>query len=295
MIEYGIDVSNNNGSLPPAGEWSFAWAKASEGTSFDDGKFEGFVAEFNRQGKAWGPYHFARPDSNTADAEAQQFLRCAQQGALGWALDVEARGTGPAHRDPLSIMGADRLAQWCERFAAIVTPRLGQQVLYCNRSYATALYPRVSGAWKTWLATLDGYAHVPAYAGRTIDIEQHAIIAVDRNTARVPYWHATPPPEDEDVIAPTLLQLADNDDLVVCPSGGGRPWVVRPEDKPLVAVFVFRVFEPQHYPMPDPVPVVSDAAQIKSIRSWLASVNAGGTSGPLKVSLSGSMSGSAVP
>jgi hypothetical protein len=290
MTEFGIDVSNNNDvhSLPPAGEWSFAYAKASEAANFDDAEFEGYVAEFDRQGKPWGPYHFAHPDANTADAEAAWFLGRAKRGALGWALDVETRGQGAAHRDPLAIMGADRLAQWCERFAQLVTPKLGQQVFYCNRSYATALYPRLSSAWKTWLATLDGYAHVPAYAGRTIDVEQHAIAGVDRNTARAPYWTTAPTPEDEDMIPPTIAQLADNGDLVIVPSGGARPWVAKEADKSLVAVFVFRVLDPaNHYPMPDPIPRVTDPAQISAIRGWLASVGAGGTVQALKLELTG--------
>jgi hypothetical protein len=287
VAEFGVDVSNNNGgSLPPAGEWTFAYAKASESTNFDDTRFEGYVAEFDRQGKPWGPYHFAHPDVNSADAEAAYFLAHAKRGALGWALDVETRRT-PVPKDPLAIMGAGRLATWCERFAQLVSPTLGQQVFYCNRSYATALYPHLSQGWRTWLATLDGYAHVPSYAGRTVDVEQYAIVGVDRNIARNPYWTAAPPTEDEDVIPPTMIQLADNGDLVVLPAAGGRPWLAKEADKALIATFVFRVFETPHYPMPDPVPRVTDPAQIGAVRSWLASVGAGGTIQALKIKLEG--------
>lgn len=79
---HGIDVHGRKGAV----DWvrvqrfgvSFAWLKASEGKTFVDARF----AENRRAAKAAGirvgAYHYARPDSNTAREEADNFLRLAQ-------------------------------------------------------------------------------------------------------------------------------------------------------------------------------------------------------------------------
>ena len=91
----GIDV---NGAKGPV-DWSrvrsagfeFAFLKATEGRTFDDERFG-----FNRRaakaaGLVVGAYHYARPDNNSPEAEAEHFLRIARptRGELLPALDWE--------------------------------------------------------------------------------------------------------------------------------------------------------------------------------------------------------------
>ena len=78
----GIDVHGAKGVIKwpqvRAAGFEFAFLKATEGRTFDDERFA-----FNRRaakaaGLAVGGYHFARPDNNTAAAEAAHFLRICQ-------------------------------------------------------------------------------------------------------------------------------------------------------------------------------------------------------------------------
>src|SRR3954470_13299282 len=79
----GIDVSNHNGtinwtSVRSAGK-DFAWAKATEGTSFTDAYFNGSSGHNMDNGMAagvlMGAYHYARADVNSdANTEAAHFV-----------------------------------------------------------------------------------------------------------------------------------------------------------------------------------------------------------------------------
>lgn len=91
----GIDVHGAKGAINwpqvRAAGFEFAFLKATEGRTFDDERFA-----FNRRaakaaGLAVGGYHFARPDNNTAAAEATHFLRICQvqPGELLPVLDWE--------------------------------------------------------------------------------------------------------------------------------------------------------------------------------------------------------------
>ncbi len=284
MPEEGIDVSNNNKGRFPASGVDFMFAKTSQGTGFDDRFFEGYVKDARSRGIPWAPYHFAEPDANTPEAEAAWFLRNAQRGPLGWALDVESRDVFNEHHvklgtiNPLAVVGAARLAVWCDQFYELVAPTLGQGWMYCNRDYATSLYPRLQQDWRTWLAVLDGHPHVATFKGRNVDIEQFAIVDdFDRDLARTDLGTLQAmglTSGEDDMIPPAIVQLVDtNGDLVVMPAGGGRPWTAKPSDAGFVAVFVFRAFDQdptRRYPFPNPIPIVSDPGQVAAIRTWLA-------------------------
>lgn len=206
----GVDLSNNNGgNFPDATD--FAFLKASEGASFDDRTFEGYVDECTRRGIPWGPYHFPHPDANTPQAEAAWFLRHAQRGPLGWALDVETRDGG--RTSPLAIMGAGPLADWSERFRALVEPDLGPSWFYTFRSYADRLFPLIADDWRIWLASAVGTPRFPVYAGRAVAVEQYGQAGgFDLNFAHAEL--AGPPAspftsrKDDEVIA---LITGDND------------------------------------------------------------------------------------
>ena len=74
---FGIDVSNNNGSV----NWSsvhangaqFAFAKATEGNYFQDSFFPGNMNNGKNAGLKMGAYHFARPDLNCVSTEANYY------------------------------------------------------------------------------------------------------------------------------------------------------------------------------------------------------------------------------
>ena len=97
---HGVDVSGWQGQV----DWGavqrtgrmFGFAKATEGATFVDGTFAGNRAAMGKAGLVLrGFYHFARPDRNTAAAEAAHFLRTV--GPLGAGevavLDLEV-GSG---------------------------------------------------------------------------------------------------------------------------------------------------------------------------------------------------------
>ena len=92
----GIDVSHNNGTI----NWSqisvnkvFAWAKATEGYTFNDPNFSTNMVNGSNAGVVMGAYHFARPDNNTAVDEANHFVSIAGSyigtGFLPPVLDLE--------------------------------------------------------------------------------------------------------------------------------------------------------------------------------------------------------------
>jgi autotransporter-associated beta strand protein len=124
----GIDVSNNNGfinwtQVRSAGK-DFAWAKATEGTTFTDSYFNG-SSEHNMDsgtsaGLLMGAYHYAHPESNTATSEAAHFVAVAgpylTTGYLRPMLDIEGTSFGLSTTD---------LSNWINTFCTYVTDRYG--------------------------------------------------------------------------------------------------------------------------------------------------------------------------
>jgi GH25 family lysozyme M1 (1,4-beta-N-acetylmuramidase) len=126
----GIDVSNWNGSInwtrvAKAG-YSFAFGKATEGTSFVDGTFSTNRNGAENAGLAFGAYHFARPAGSndaaataSAIAQADHFLSVAdpQPGELPPVLDLEKTGS----------LKASRLVTWTQAWVDEITARTGVQ------------------------------------------------------------------------------------------------------------------------------------------------------------------------
>src|SRR5690348_2122973 len=70
----GIDVSSyqgtpNWGSIKSCG-WTFAWAKATEGVSINDGDYRYNINNGKSAGVYMGAYHFAHPNLNSPGSEA---------------------------------------------------------------------------------------------------------------------------------------------------------------------------------------------------------------------------------
>ena len=70
----GIDISHWQKNLNIAEiKYDFVICKATEGTNFLDSSFHDFMKKAESLGKLMGFYHFARPEKNTAEAEAKFF------------------------------------------------------------------------------------------------------------------------------------------------------------------------------------------------------------------------------
>ena len=119
----GIDVSHHQGLI----DWSevagsgqrFAFAKATEGSTFVDPNYAFNKSEAEMAGVVFGAYHFARPDGATNDAivEADHFVDVAQlePGNLIPVLDIERTGG----------LSQAQVTQWILDWLNRVTERIG--------------------------------------------------------------------------------------------------------------------------------------------------------------------------
>ena len=77
----GIDVSNWQGNVDweeVAGDgYTFAWAKATEGMTYTDPMFFNNMENGIDANIVMGAYHFARPDNNSPQEDAANFLNVA--------------------------------------------------------------------------------------------------------------------------------------------------------------------------------------------------------------------------
>lgn len=162
----GIDVSSYQGnitwpSVAGAGI-TFAWAKATEGTGYQDAYFVGNQNNGKAAGVIMGAYHYARYDLHAgiagATAEANYFWNFARNHIRGDGktlmpmLDVEA---SPAGYTPAAL-GA-WINQWCQTVvtnaaAAGVTVRPVIYVSACHANYFDASVAQ----WIPWIANYNG-------------------------------------------------------------------------------------------------------------------------------------------
>ncbi len=139
----GIDVSHHNGTI----DWGevkdagmkFAFAKASEGTTFVDPQFAANRAGAAAHHIAFGGYHFARPGGSTssgikadAKAEADHFVDTVSPatGDLLPVLDLETSGG-------LSIAG---LQAWTWGFLDEMVARIHEKPIIYSGNYFWATY-----------------------------------------------------------------------------------------------------------------------------------------------------------
>jgi GH25 family lysozyme M1 (1,4-beta-N-acetylmuramidase) len=130
---YGIDVSHYDGTI----NWSqvyaagkvFAWQKATEGVTYNDPTLATNMSGAKSAGVLIGAYHFARPENNTADAEAAHFVAQAGKymtyGYLRPALDLESGA---------DVYDTPSFSQWVVDFMNGVKNRTGvTPVIYIGR------------------------------------------------------------------------------------------------------------------------------------------------------------------
>jgi GH25 family lysozyme M1 (1,4-beta-N-acetylmuramidase) len=152
----GPDVS----SYQPNVDWQqvagagykFAFVKATEATNYTNPYFAQDWQAISGQGLVRGAYHFARPDSNSPEAEVQFFLNT----------------VGPLHPDDLVVLdieaGAGDLSGWAIRFGNGLP--VGQRMLYSGPWFIDPhglADPSVAAAFddKLWLAAYQGTCPAP--------------------------------------------------------------------------------------------------------------------------------------
>lgn len=154
----GIDVSHYQGTIDWAAVKSagivFAYAKASDGTTYTDPKFtrnrDGALA----QELPFGAYHFYEPKDDPV-AQAKHFLSKAQVGAgsLPPVLDVERT---PGQSDPFTI--AEGAKQWLE----YVEQQTGcRPMIYASPSFYDTYLGVAFAKYPLWLAEYSSKARLP--------------------------------------------------------------------------------------------------------------------------------------
>lgn len=94
----GIDISHHNSTQISTGAMDitkpdFVIMKATEGRSYQDPKLYLYLSKIDKDRQGFGFYHYARPELNSPDAEAQNFLAHVRDfaGEALFALDVEGK------------------------------------------------------------------------------------------------------------------------------------------------------------------------------------------------------------
>lgn len=164
MTLAGVDVSNWQGDVDwrqvAASGREFAITKATEGTGYVDPTLTPNWRGLRNAGMLRGSYHFARPNRNSAAAEAILFSATMapllEPGDVV-ALDLEENNG--------SLSQADDVAGWALRWLQLVEQRSGcNPLLYVSPSviseYGLAARPEL-GAFGLWLASW-GLSHMPA-------------------------------------------------------------------------------------------------------------------------------------
>jgi lysozyme len=155
-------VKNGNGSTIPGR--AFAYAKAVEGTGYNDPAFAGFVSGAHAAGVKIGAYDYARYDLGVDPvAEADHYLDIAFNatspklgtGDMVPMLDVEAPWDAT---DPTTYKSKALVSGWVNAWCNRVKARTGATpIVYTYISYATSwLDSTVSNTWPLWMANYNG-------------------------------------------------------------------------------------------------------------------------------------------
>ncbi|MEV5506072.1 lysozyme [Streptomyces orinoci] len=137
----GVDVSSHNGNVPWGSLYRsgvrFAWAKATEGTSYTNPYFTQQYDGPYQAGMIRGAYHFALPDNSSGAAQAAYFAGhgggwSADGRTLPGVLDMEYNPYGEACYG----LSARQLTHWMADFFATYRDRTGRDaVLYTTTGW----------------------------------------------------------------------------------------------------------------------------------------------------------------
>ena len=170
---HGIDVSHWQGNI----NWNdvasdgqvYAWAKASEGMTYQDPQFMANMSNGIDAGVIMGAYHFARPDNNLAIQDAENFLNTAGAyigaGFLPPVLDLENPYSGGQSIDLLSLFSSSELSSWVMEWSNTVELQTGiAPIIYVNGNYANYLNTSVN-IYGLWFAQPDETLTPPVNIG----------------------------------------------------------------------------------------------------------------------------------
>ena len=169
----GIDVSSYQGSAdsPPTNiVWmdvknsgvSFAWAKATEGVTFNDADFIFNANNAKAAGVCIGAYHFAHPESNSPMAEASHFWNVAGGYIRGDGLSVQPVLDYETFAAPNNVpVGATSYADWANQWCSAVVSKAAaagvvvKPIIYISTCEAGNLDGTVA-QWTPWIANPSG-------------------------------------------------------------------------------------------------------------------------------------------
>lgn len=181
MALYGVDISAYQAG-PPTGK-DFYWIKATEGTSYTNTHFPGWVNTVLGWGKTAGLYHFFHPEESAA-AQADYFLSAVlphMRPGMLVALDHETAARSPAQDGSAALL-------WCEA----VESDLGYKpVVYVNQDFATDGRSAGLEQFPLWLARYGAIDDAGAGPWAKATFQQY-----------------TSSPEDEDVFFGSAVDLA---------------------------------------------------------------------------------------
>lgn len=156
----GYDVSHHQGDFDHAKAaaegFDFCIVKATEGVTFKDPKFEHNWRRLGDVGLVRGAYHFGRPGSNPARAEARFYLETVDlgDGDIRPILDLEE--FGERHLDEAA------LADWVRNWVAEVADATGKRAIIYTGQFWIANLPNQTDNFKTGL-------WVPRYSDAMLD------------------------------------------------------------------------------------------------------------------------------
>lgn len=147
----GIDVSWHQGNIDwqkvkVSGVVDFVFIKASEGVGYTDPQFRRNAAGANAVGIPVGYYHYARPELNSALAEAAAFVITTKGQAcqLPYVLDLEGES---------SKLDTVTLSKWAVDFINYVHVNTGKSViLYTGAYFARDELNKTLGFAPLWVA-----------------------------------------------------------------------------------------------------------------------------------------------
>ncbi len=170
---HGIDVSHWQGTIDWNGVYAdgqvYAWAKATEGMTYEDPKFSYNMTNGLNAGVVMGAYHFARPDNNLASEDATNFLNVAGDyigtGFLPPVLDLENPYSGGQAVVLLDLFTSEELTNWALEWMSIVESTTGvSPIIYVNGNYANYLNSSINN-YGLWIANPNELTSPPSNIG----------------------------------------------------------------------------------------------------------------------------------
>lgn len=156
----GYDVSHHQGVFDHAQAadegFDFCIVKASEGATLKDTQFDRNWRVLAHLGLTRGAYHFGRPGSSSARAEARFYLDTVELGEddIRPILDLEAFGQQP--------IGPTALAAWVRTWVEEVAAATGKRAIIYTRQFWITNLPRQTDNFGTDL-------WVPRYSDAMLD------------------------------------------------------------------------------------------------------------------------------